>query len=330
MSRKIGLVAAAVLGVSLTLMVVVLMASERQRELDQARAQVGELDAATTAALKFAMAQGTENVAPLLKQMGQIGDTRELRLMPTALVRKGGEGKMDPVEQEVARTRQRQTVIEEFGGEPVIRLVDPVLAEPACLECHDSARAGEVLAVFSLRASMAEANAAIAQQQWHAGLLALVTIVLAVVVLLVVVERKVGRVLQRCVELARQLAAGDLRGRLELQTHDETGQLARSFMDLRASLENKAQVAEQIAQGNLAVVVRPASAEDTLGQAMEKMVDSLKRMQAQVEVLSQAAVEGKLSTRGDASKYQGAYRDIVQGVNETLDSVIGPLNVAAD
>jgi len=47
-------------------------------------------------------------------------------------------------------------------------------------------------------------------------------------------------------------------------------------------------------------------------------------------VLSKAAVEGKLATRADASKHQGDFRKIVQGVNETLDAVIGPLNVAAN
>ncbi len=46
-------------------------------------------------------------------------------------------------------------------------------------------------------------------------------------------------------------------------------------------------------------------------------------------MLSKAAVEGRLATRADASKHQGDYRKIVQGVNDTLDAVIGPLNVSA-
>jgi hypothetical protein len=41
-------------------------------------------------------------------------------------------------------------------------------------------------------------------------------------------------------------------------------------------------------------------------------------------------VEGKLATRADAAKHQGDYRKIVEGVNKTLDAVIGPLNVAAE
>ena len=47
-------------------------------------------------------------------------------------------------------------------------------------------------------------------------------------------------------------------------------------------------------------------------------------------LLAKAAVEGRLSTRADASRHQGDYARIVQGVNDTLDAVIGPLNVAAD
>jgi two-component system chemotaxis sensor kinase CheA len=46
--------------------------------------------------------------------------------------------------------------------------------------------------------------------------------------------------------------------------------------------------------------------------------------------LSKAAVEGKLATRGDAARFQGSYREIIDGVNQTLDAVVGPLNVTAE
>ena len=57
---------------------------------------------------------------------------------------------------------------------------------------------------------------------------------------------------------------------------------------------------------------------------------ALNAMMADAAMLSRAAVEGKLSTRADASKHHGDYRKVVEGVNSTLDAVIGPLNVAAD
>ncbi|MGI9213772.1 MAG: MCP four helix bundle domain-containing protein, partial [Methylococcaceae bacterium] len=59
-------------------------------------------------------------------------------------------------------------------------------------------------------------------------------------------------------------------------------------------------------------------------------IDNVNALIADAVMLSQAAVEGKLSTRADATRHLGDYRKIVEGVNATLDAVIGPLNVAAD
>ena len=47
-------------------------------------------------------------------------------------------------------------------------------------------------------------------------------------------------------------------------------------------------------------------------------------------MLSEAGIEGRLDTRADASRHEGDFRKIVEGVNDTLDAVIGPLNVAAE
>src|SRR4030042_2241700 len=47
-------------------------------------------------------------------------------------------------------------------------------------------------------------------------------------------------------------------------------------------------------------------------------------------LLAQAAVEGNLATRADATRHGGDYGKIIAGVNRTLDAVIGPLKVAAE
>ena len=66
-----------------------------------------------------------------------------------------------------------------------------------------------------------------------------------------------------------------------------------------------------------------------INDTIEQVRANLKSLMADADMLSAAAIEGKLATRADASKHQGDYRKIVQGVNETLDAVIGPLSVAA-
>jgi len=71
------------------------------------------------------------------------------------------------------------------------------------------------------------------------------------------------------------------------------------------------------------------SENDELTPAFIQTMSAIDAMVADADMLAKAAVEGKLSTRADASKHQGQYRNVVQGMNDTLDAVIKPLNVAA-
>ena len=57
--------------------------------------------------------------------------------------------------------------------------------------------------------------------------------------------------------------------------------------------------------------------------------DAVNALITDANILAVASVEGKLSTRADVSKHHGDFQKIVTGVNNTLDAVIGPLNVAA-
>jgi methyl-accepting chemotaxis protein len=63
---------------------------------------------------------------------------------------------------------------------------------------------------------------------------------------------------------------------------------------------------------------------------LNQCIEAVNALVSDANMLSKAAIEGKLDTRADASKHQGDFQNIVKGVNDTLDSVIGPLNVAAE
>jgi methyl-accepting chemotaxis protein len=71
------------------------------------------------------------------------------------------------------------------------------------------------------------------------------------------------------------------------------------------------------------------SENDTLVPAFIRVMQAISALVEDSKMLSVAAVEGKLATRADATRHSGDYRKIVEGVNQTLDAVIGPLNVAA-
>jgi methyl-accepting chemotaxis protein len=65
---------------------------------------------------------------------------------------------------------------------------------------------------------------------------------------------------------------------------------------------------------------------------LEYVLDISKEMNITEEInhLSDAALNGKLDVRADVKKFDGNYQKIVGGVNDTLDAIIAPLNVAAE
>ena len=89
---------------------------------------------------------------------------------------------------------------------------------------------------------------------------------------------------------------------------------------------------QKLAAGDLSVVIEADRGDETgkMLAAMKNMVDRLKDIMGDIGLLTAASLEGKLATRADAAKHQGDFRKIVEGVNNTLDAVIGPLNVSAE
>ncbi|MDP1959930.1 MAG: Tar ligand binding domain-containing protein, partial [Methylotenera sp.] len=89
--------------------------------------------------------------------------------------------------------------------------------------------------------------------------------------------------------------------------------------------------AKRVAAGDLDFTIALAKGDATsVMAAMVNMQANIKALVADAAVLAKAALDGRLATRADANRHQGDFRKVVSGVNDTLDSVIGPLNVAAN
>ena len=136
--------------------------------------------------------------------------------------------------------------------------------------------------------------------------------------------------LQRGLAMMTDLALGHLQMRLRLDRQDEIGRLANAMDRFADDLQNNVVGSmSQISAGDLTVQVNPKDERDEIAPAINKTAASLRGLVEESKKLTDAALEGRLSTRGDASKFQGGYREIVQGVNDTLDAVIKPVQDAA-
>ena len=68
---------------------------------------------------------------------------------------------------------------------------------------------------------------------------------------------------------------------------------------------------------------------EKMKQAINNVALVLQGLQKELARLTEASTDGKLSERGKHDQFQGAYANIVRGVNDILDAVIGPLNFSA-
>ncbi len=68
---------------------------------------------------------------------------------------------------------------------------------------------------------------------------------------------------------------------------------------------------------------------EKMKQAINNVAIVLQGLQKELARLTDASKAGQLSERGKHDQFQGAYAEIVRGVNAVLDAVINPLNVSA-
>ena len=136
----------------------------------------------------------------------------------------------------------------------------------------------------ALRASLDEVVNDRRREQAYNLALFIVSILISVGVVQNVISRLILRPLHKTVTMLEALREGRLDLRLNIETPDEIGRMARAMDSFVDNLRQKVQLAENIASGDLAVRVELASDQDTLGSAMNQMAENLKGHRAAIEL----------------------------------------------
>ncbi|MDQ4406336.1 methyl-accepting chemotaxis protein [Rhizobium sp. AN63] len=82
--------------------------------------------------------------------------------------------------------------------------------------------------------------------------------------------------LRKIMTVAEAVAIGDLDQNVEIKTNDEIKDLVERINTMTGNLRNTAGIADRIADGDLTVMPKPLSDRDTLGLALERMVERLR------------------------------------------------------
>ncbi|MFA6013080.1 MAG: methyl-accepting chemotaxis protein [Desulfobacteraceae bacterium] len=168
-----------------------------------------------------------------------------------------------------------------------------------------------------------------------------VIITLVALVIAVVISRDIKAIISSLIEEIKNLVDAAVNGHLATRAHPE--KINFEFRGIAIGLNETldavigplnvaAEYVDRISKGDIPPKITDSYSGDfnEIKNNLNQCIDAVNFLVTDSKVLAMAAVEGKLATRADASKHQGEFKAIVSGVNDTLDAVIGPLNVAAE
>ena len=141
--------------------------------------------------------------------------------------------------------------------------------------------------------------------------------------------------LVECNNVLNRMAVNDHTKSVEGEFVGIYASMAEATNLVRDRVLNVTNVLENIAIGNTSRLeelkkIRRRSEQDRLMPAIIGAMENVHLLIEDTEMLTRAGIEGKLDIRADASRHKGEFRKVVEGVNDILDAVIGPLNVAAE
>ncbi|HUN54223.1 MAG TPA: MCP four helix bundle domain-containing protein, partial [Smithella sp.] len=136
--------------------------------------------------------------------------------------------------------------------------------------------------------------------------------------------------LKKGVLMMEELEKGHVSGRLGMKRRDEIGILAQA-MDRFTEKLQKVVVGTliKISAGDVAIELPPMDDRDEIGPALKLMMESINNLVKEMDTMTGSAMAGNLDVRGNAGAFNGAYQEIVAGVNKTLDAIMGPIGEAS-
>jgi len=140
----------------------------------------------------------------------------------------------------------------------------------------------------------------------------LMIVVIAVVVAMAIgmglfIAGIISRPIKKMVAVADKLALGDVNVNVDINTKDETGQLASSFDKMIGNIQKQAKAAERIADGDLTVEVDIKSENDLLGMKLAELVKNNNEILSSIANASeQVAVGAKQVSESSMALSQGA------------------------
>lgn len=142
------------------------------------------------------------------------------------------------------------------------------------------------------------------------------------------ITASITKPVQSLKDAALRIAQGDIDQKLEVSGKDEIATLAQAFRGLIEYIKSVADGAAALGRGDVNVKIQVRSEADQLSRSMANTVGVLGSVLGETRGLIAAARAGQLSKRGNPAAYQGAFAELVTGLNQVLDAASEPMQEA--
>src|ERR1017187_6113854 len=122
---------------------------------------------------------------------------------------------------------------------------------------------------------------------------------------------------------------GNLREKVEIACKGDHEKMKQAINGVHDWLSDLIAYVTKIANGDMTASMAKASDKDQIHEWLMLLKNSINALVADASMLAKAAADGRVGTRADGGKHQGAYRTIVEGMNQTLEAIVEPLKVTA-
>lgn len=141
--------------------------------------------------------------------------------------------------------------------------------------------------------------------------------------------KNINTAINRVLTTIKELSNGHVKVRSNIDSMDEIGIIGKMLDELALNLDEFSKLMYNISEGDFSKESKSADKEDALAPALNSINESLKNLLEETIRLTKAGVNGELSARGDIHKFKGSYKEIILGINSTLDSVVAPIKEAS-
>lgn len=136
-------------------------------------------------------------------------------------------------------------------------------------------------------------------------------------------------------DVLSKMALNDYTNTVQGQYSGIYNEIAYSVNKVIESVTSMTDILTRVSEGELEMLemlekTGKRSENDKLIPMEIQLIQNIKSLIGETVILSQAAVEGRLDIRGNVDKFKGEYRTVIQGINETLNAIIAPIEEASD